>query len=236
MISVKRITFTKPFGEMCGFAINTKMKKLIYLSAGIMGILMASCGNSEKQNQAKSSSDTATRDTGVVVENENTNKVDTADLSFFKNAAIGGLTEVEASSRMLIVSKDSAIRTFARIMVDDHTKVNSQLTELAKHKGLELPKVLSDRALAKVRNIDSYKDDGRNEYYAHLMATDHKQSVDLFNTAANSKDKNISSFAKQTLSALLHHYKMAKDLEAKITAHKTNQGDDPLKLSNKEGH
>lgn len=183
------------------------MKKNIYFSLAVLGLLTASCGNSEKQNQDSNAGETIQRDTGITTDKEISKSVDTADLAFFKKAAMGGLTEIEASSRMLIVSKDSLVRTFAIMMVKDHNMVHARLSKLAKKKGISLPKVLSDLALNKVKNIDKYKDDGRNEYYAHMMATDHKETVDLFSAGSNSKDPEISAFAKQILPALLHHYK-----------------------------
>lgn len=194
-------------------------------------IFLAACGN-PGDKKADRNGESLSRDTALVPDNAgNSGKPDTADLGFFRNAAIGGMTEVEAGSRMLIVSTDAGIKSFAQMMVTDHTKAGAELKALAEKKGVQLPAVLPESNIALIKHIDNFKSDGQNEYYAHMMVEDHQKTIDLFNKASASKDRDISDFAKLTLPTLEHHYKMAKALEAKVTGHKKNQGDDPLKLS-----
>ena len=197
-------------------------------------LLIAACGNADKKN-ADPNGDSLTLDTPLVVDKESdAGKADTADLVIFKNAAIGGMTEVEAGSRMLIVSTNAYVKRFAQMMVTDHTKAGAELKALAAKKGIALPSVLPESNIALIKNIDKFKNDGRNEYYAHMMVEDHQKTIDLFHKAATSKDRALADFARLTLPTLEHHYKMAKELEAKVTQHKKNQGDDPLKLSDQK--
>lgn len=210
------------------------MKKYIYITAALITTMMASCGNSEKQNQDKNDDTLPPRDTSVIIENTLGKNVAPNDLLFFKNTANNGATEIEASARMLIVSTDSAVKRFAKMMIVQHQKLNIDLSALAKKKGIDLPQVLPDDKLEMVRKIDTYRHDGRNEYYAHMMVDEHVKTIDLFNAAVLSKDKDISVFAKQKLQDLDNHLKMAKALESNLTAHMKNQGDDPLKLSDKK--
>lgn len=120
------------------------------------------------------------------------------------------------------------------MMITDHTKAGADLSALAERKGIQLPTVLPEKNIGLIKNIDKFKNDGRNEYYAHMMVEDHNKTIDLFNKAAASNDSAIAGFARTTLPTLEHHYKMAKELEAKVTSHKKNQGDDPLKLSDQK--
>jgi putative membrane protein len=207
------------------------MKNTINYAAMLAVLFLAACGN-PGDKKADQNGDSLSRDTGLVVASTGSSgKLDTADLGFFRNAAIGGMTEVEAGSRMLIVSTDAGIKSFAQMMVTDHTKAGAELKALAEKKGIQLPAVLPESNIALIKHIDNFKSDGQNEYYAHMMVEDHQKTIDLFNKASASKDRDISDFAKLNLPTLEHHYKMAKALEAKVTGHKKNQGDDPLKLS-----
>jgi putative membrane protein len=209
------------------------MKNKLHYPAILSCILLAACGQAN-QNQS-ANTDSSSRDTALLItEKGNSSKADTADLSFFKDAAIGGMTEVEAGSRMLIVSTDEGVKKFAQIMVTDHTKAGAALEALAQKKGIQLPTLLPESNIQLVKNIDKFKSDGKNEYYAHMMVEDHIKTVDLFNKAKMSKDPDIAAFAKATLPTLEHHYKMAKEMEASVTSHKRNQGDDPLKISDRQ--
>lgn len=207
------------------------MKNTINYATILAVLFLAACGNADNK-KADQDGDSLSRDTALVSGSAGSSeKPDTADLVFFKNAAIGGMTEVEAGSRMLIVSTDAGVKNFAQMMVTDHTKAGAELKALAEKKGIKLPAVLPGSNIALIKYIDNFKSDGQNEYYAHMMVEDHQKTIDLFNKAAASNDRDISDFARLTLPTLEHHYKMAKALEAKVTAHKKNQGDDPLKLS-----
>lgn len=207
------------------------MKNTTIYAALLVALFLAACGNADNK-KADQNGDRLSRDTALVSGSSGSyGKLDTADLGFFKNAAFGGMTEVEASSRMLIISTDTGIKNFAKMMVTDHTKSGAELKALAEKKGIQLPAVLPESNIALIKNIDKFKSDGQNEYYVHMMVEDHQKTIDLFNKAAASNDTDISDFARLTLPTLDHHYKMAKALEAKVTGHKKNQGDDPLKLS-----
>jgi len=207
------------------------MKTYQYAFATFL-FLLGSCSRGDKKTEQNN--DSLSRDTLLHVADDHSKTLDTADIAFFKKAAVSGMTEVEAASRMLIASQDSSVKQFARNMAADHGKLNQKLTDLARTKGVHLPEELPSSQIEVIKKIDAFKNDGRNEYYAHLMVTDHEKAIDLFNRASASKDAEIATFAKNNLPILDHHFKMARDLESKITAHKRNQGDDPLKLSDKK--
>lgn len=207
------------------------MKNTINYATLLAVVFLAACGNADTR-KTDQSGDSLSRDTALVSSRAGSpEKPDTADLGFFKNAAIGGMTEVEAGSRMLIVSTNAGVKNIAQMMVTDHTKAGAELKALAEKKGIQLPGVLPESNIALIKNIDKFKSDGQNEYYAHMMVEDHQKTIDLFNKAAASNDMDISDFARLTLPTLEHHYKMSKAFEAKVTARKKSQGDDPLKLS-----
>lgn len=210
------------------------MRNKIYYPALLSIIVIAACGNGKNQNSTDKT-DTVTSNTSLgMARDSKDSQTDTADLEFLKNAAIGGMAEVEASSRMLIISTDPAVKKFAQMMIDDHTKAGAELKALAEKKGVQLSSVLPGNIIEQIKNIDKFKNDGRNEYYANMMVQDHQKTIDLFNKAASSSDKFIADFARSALPVLEHHFKMAKELEAKLTEHKKNQGDDPLKLSDQK--
>src|SRR4051794_35989548 len=56
--------------------------------------------------------------------------------TFVKKAAQDGMTEVEVGKLALTKSQDPAVRGFAQKMVDDHSKANAELAQIAAAKGV----------------------------------------------------------------------------------------------------
>ncbi len=56
------------------------------------------------------------------------------DRDFFEDAAQGGLLEVKLAQHVVKQGASDDVKRFAQRMVDDHTKVNQRLAELARQK------------------------------------------------------------------------------------------------------
>ena len=67
--------------------------------------------------------------------------LDQEDKTFVKEAATGGMAEVELS-KIAQKSENADVKRFADRMVEDHTKANQQLTSIATGLGVDVPKTL----------------------------------------------------------------------------------------------
>jgi putative membrane protein len=134
--------------------------------------------------------------------------------SFVKHAAQDGMTEVELGKVAMSKSQDPAIRKFAERMVQDHGKANTELTSIAKRKGLDVPAALDSEHQAMVQALSSKSGAAFDSAYAKDMDADHSKAIALFEAAAKSDDADIASFAKKTLPTLKEHKKMADALPA----------------------
>lgn len=209
------------------------MKKINLITAILSASFIIACSGTDNKQQNDHELDTMQPDT-TVHETDEHSDLDTADIAFLKHAAIGGLTEVESSAKILQLGTTQELKAFAEMMLKDHRAANDQLNLLAQMKGYDLPAGLPDDKLALVQKIASFKDDGKNEFYARLMLTEHQQALNLFSSARNSKDADIKKFASETLPKLEHHYSVIKDINTKLLQPKIGQGDDPLKLSDQK--
>src|SRR6202011_3900824 len=63
------------------------------------------------------------------------------DRTFVKEAATGGMAEVELS-KIAQKSENADVKRFADRMVEDHTKANELLTSIATELGVQMPKTL----------------------------------------------------------------------------------------------
>lgn len=74
---------------------------------------------------------------------------------FVETAYLSGLKEIEMSQLAASRSEKSEVKTFARRMVQDHTKLNEQLTQLAQKKGWTLPTTNDVRSNGSISSSDS---------------------------------------------------------------------------------
>ena len=70
--------------------------------------------------------------------------LDQEDKTFVREAAIGGMAEVELS-KIAQKSENGDVKRFADRMIADHTKANEQLTSIATGLGVDLPKILDSQ-------------------------------------------------------------------------------------------
>ena len=201
----------------------------------LLFLVLAACSSKEQKNdEEKDSTGAAMAKDTLVTSTANSQKLDSVDISFFQQAAYGGMIEVESSQKILALTQNPEVKVFAEMMVKDHGAANERLKALALGKGYALPAILPNSKAELINKMDSFKDEGRNEYYLQLMINEHNKAIDLFSLASRSTDKEISQFASGLLPTLKHHYEHVKKADSLYRQPKANQGDDPLKLSDRE--
>lgn len=142
------------------------------------------------------------------------------DTEFATEAASSGMMEVETSKVAEKQAKDSKVKSFAKMMVTDHTKANDKLKKLAKEKGISLPDDQAAKAEA-----DKLKDKKGHDFdmaYIEAAGPDaHQKAVSLFEQESSSgQDAQMRAFAKQTLPTLQKHLKEAKELQTRLEKQK----------------
>lgn len=132
---------------------------------------------------------------------------------FVETASAKGLAEIE-TGRMALEEGTSNVHAFAEQMIQDHSKANKELKEIARKGNLEVADdpTLMDRAKAmmlSVRDGESF-----DEAYIKNQINAHEETIELFERASQSGNAEIQAFAKAKLPKLHEHLKMAKDLKA----------------------
>ncbi len=144
-----------------------------------------------------------------------------ADKKFLKDAAQGGMAEVALSKLAIQKGSSDAVKEYGQHMVDDHTKANSELMEVAQSKGVTLPSDLkpADKALqAKLSRLSGASFD---KLYVSSMLKDHIKDVSDFKKEANrGKDADVKSFASKTLPTLQDHLKMIQGIKGQMSGGK----------------
>lgn len=145
-------------------------------------------------------------------------KLAPADRQFIRKAAEGGLAEVELGKLATEKADSSEVKQFGQRMVDDHTKANDQLKQVASEKGVTVPEKLSAKDAATKARLEKLSGKAFDRAYMHDMVTDHTKDVSDFRMESKrAKDSDVKNFASQTLPTLQDHLKQAKSLAPKPT-------------------
>ena len=76
---------------------------------------------------------------------KSTDKLSSADEKFVKEAAAGGMMEVELGKIAADKAANDKVKAFGRQMQEDHGKANEELKTLAANKGVKIPTALEGK-------------------------------------------------------------------------------------------
>ncbi|MDN4547959.1 MULTISPECIES: DUF4142 domain-containing protein [unclassified Pseudomonas] len=139
---------------------------------------------------------------------------------FVDKAAAGSIAEIETSRLALEKSASADVKTFANMMITDHSKANDELAAIAKKNDIEVPDTTTLVKQAKEKILDM-RDESFDEAYANNQVKAHEDTIELFkkeaNTVTDDKTKGateLKGFAQKMLPSLEKHLGMAKKLQA----------------------
>jgi putative membrane protein len=145
-----------------------------------------------------------------------------ADKAFATKAAIGGLAEVQMGQLAQQKGSSDQVKQFGSRMVDDHTKANDELKQIASSKGITLPADLDAKHKSKMDKMQKLSGAQFDKAYMDDMVADHKEDVADFRKEAKSgKDSDIKGFAAKTLPTLEDHLKMAQSTDSAVKSSKS---------------
>jgi putative membrane protein len=131
------------------------------------------------------------------------------DKSFMKDAAKGGMMEVEMGKMAQQKGKSADVKKFGSTMVTDHSKANNELMAIAKKKGVDLSKEKPSMKKLNDANFD--------KEYINAMVKDHEEDWSAFQAEAkNGSDADVKAFASKTSAMIKKHLDMAKAAQAKL--------------------
>lgn len=138
------------------------------------------------------------------------------DRDFMMDAAQTGEAEVQASQLALQKATDPALKKFAQQMVDDHTRANAQLRQLALDKGVQLPVEPFPELRSRVEALRSASGKDFDREYAQAFGTQaHENAIRLFSTEARQgHDREVKKFAAEVLDTLQQHQQLAQGIQA----------------------
>ena len=209
------------------------MKKTYLAIAGV--VLMASftacngdtgSSSSTTDNTSTTTTDTSNSNNGAMNSTATENNANSATVStasklplskddslFVMKAAVGGMLEVQSGTAAQQNGMNDRVKGFGTMLVNDHTKANSELMAIAAGRGITPPADLPADKKKHIADMTKMKGKSFDSHFISMMNMDHKKDIELFEKQANSgADPELKAFAAKTLPVLKMHLDSAQAL------------------------
>jgi putative membrane protein len=140
-----------------------------------------------------------------------TSNLSAADQDFATKAAQGGMAEVELGKLAQERGASAHVKEYGKMLVDDHTRLNNELKDIASKENITLP---TDISPEQRRNIDRLAKLSGSQFDREFLkdsAKDHREDIAEFEKEAkNGQNQALKNFASTSLPTLREHLKMAE--------------------------
>lgn len=144
---------------------------------------------------------------------QNQNRLSSSDRLFMERAAQGNMAEIRLSQLALQRASSDDVKQYAQQMIDQHTQANNQLMQLARQKGVTLPRQLDAQHQQIERQLQRLSGTNFDQAYMRAMVNDHAQTAALFQRQAEQgQDRDVVAYASTLLPAIQQHYAMANSM------------------------
>jgi len=149
----------------------------------------------------------------LILAGSSTQALAKADTAFLTEAIQINLAEISVGDLAQKNGGSDDVKSFGKMLVDDHTASNTKATSLTQANGVTPP--TEPKAADKQKHDELAKLSGADfdREFAKAMAKGHEEAISKFE-AASKGDDDIAKFAQETLPTLQKHLKTAQTLES----------------------
>jgi putative membrane protein len=108
------------------------------------------------------------------------------DKMFLRKAAEGGIAEVKLGQLAAQKASSDDVKAFGQKMVDDHTKLNLEIAQVADSMGVMLPKSMNKEDQAEYDKLNTLSGNDFDIEYLTFMVKDHHHDLHAFRIEAAS--------------------------------------------------
>ena len=149
-------------------------------------------------------------------------EVSSDDQEFVREAASGGMLEVELGKLASQRAANSQVKEFGSRMQKDHAKANEELKKIAAKKNIKIPAELEAKHKSAMDKLTKSKGDEFDREYMSLMVDDHKDDVEKFQRQADKgKDPELKKFAQDHVPILKKHLELAEQTRKQLGSGKS---------------
>ena len=170
---------------------------IIYLAATCLLGASALAQAPSPQNPAQTTqSDTAASESAI----------SSSDRKFVEQAAEGGMAEVEAGKLAQQQGQSAEVKEIANTLVEDHTKANEELKQIATQEGIDLPAEAGMKHQNALAKLEQEPAEDFDRTFLRQQEKMHRQALSRFEKAAErAENPAIQQFAAKTVPSLREH-------------------------------
>jgi putative membrane protein len=199
------------------------MKRTSFFAKALMGAAVVtmsmgviSCNDKKQEDPAE------------VAEEQNEEKFDNTandnledDSEYVLMAAEVDMKEIELGKLAQQKGMDAEVKSFGKMMVDQHTASSAKTKALAQSKNISLPTATTDKVREAMEDLNKKTGKDFDEAYIDMMVDGHEKTIEKMERASeNAKDADIRMWAADMLPVLRTHLDHAKKLDEKTDAKK----------------
>jgi putative membrane protein len=141
-------------------------------------------------------------------------KIARGDRKFIEEAANSGMFEVQVAQLAASKASDPNVKSFASMLVDQHTAANNELVKIANAKGVELPAAPKRSLRRDIEKLGKKNgDEFDRDFVRNVGVKAHEKDIKMFQDASKDvKDAELKAFVDKTLPTLREHLAMAEKL------------------------
>lgn len=186
------------------------MKRRSWLLA--IPFLFVACNNESKDSVEKADSTNEAK-------NDSPSKkmatlgVDESTASFMTKVADVSMAEVKLGQLAKDKGTSARVKSFAEMMINDHSKANEELKSLASSKNVTLPSKIGEDHQKKYDDLQKKSGKDFDRAYMDAMVDGHESAINSFDGQKDNKDPDVKAWVNKMLPALHMHLDSAKAIK-----------------------
>lgn len=143
------------------------------------------------------------------------NSLSSRDRTFLMQAGQLSMMEVELGRLAVKRGSSAGVKQYGQQMVEDHTRANQELMQLAMQKKVELPTEMSTQNTGLIDRLSGLSGKSFDTAYKQAMIDSHNQAIALFEAQSKQgQDPQLKAWATQKLPNLQAHLEMVNQMLA----------------------
>jgi len=141
----------------------------------------------------------------------------TNDLPFLREAAGVNLMEIRLGQLAESKASNAAVKQFGQRMVNDHTRLEQDLSSMASANGIALNPTLTPAQSDNIARLQNLSGPQFDQAYMSLMIQGHQTDVAQFDTQSRNADSpQVREFAARSLPILQQHLSLAQQVGSQV--------------------
>ncbi len=143
------------------------------------------------------------------------NSLSSQDKNFVMQAGQIGMLEVQLGKLAVERGSSPSVKQYGQEMVEEHTRANEELMQLAMQKEVKLPTEMSSQNTALMERLSGLSGTSFDSAYKQAMIESHNQAIALFQAQSQQgQDPELKAWATQKLPNLQAHLQMVNQMLA----------------------